>query len=200
MPNNAQHALYNTLIIKPWWKNIQGYICEEVIWPRILDLMHLSLLCWTSCFISSGGHRLREAGAVSVSRERESETEPERDPRPPAAAVNHPVPVQHHAHQGETHQHSRELIDALPRQLLVTSNANTCNWLCFICSARRMKTSAAECSSWRCPCSSVLSSCRSWSVRVNKASGGEERSWGNERTEWGSYSWSWTEREARSQW
>lgn len=81
------------------------------------EFSHLSLLCWnsTSCFISSGGHRLREAGAVSVSRERESETEPERYPRPPAAAVDHPVPVQYHAHQGEAHQHSRELTDVLPR-------------------------------------------------------------------------------------
>lgn len=40
---------------------------------------------------------------MSVSRERESETEPERHPGPPAAAVHHPLAVQHHAHEGEAH-------------------------------------------------------------------------------------------------
>lgn len=49
-----------------------------------------------------GGDRLREASSVSVSREREPETEPERHPGPPAAAVHHPLAVQHHAHEGET--------------------------------------------------------------------------------------------------
>lgn len=39
---------------------------------------------------------------MSVSREREPETEPERHPGPPAAAVHHPLAVQHHAHEGET--------------------------------------------------------------------------------------------------
>lgn len=61
----------------------------------------LLLSCWTSCFVSSGGHGLREARSVSVGRERESETEPEPHPRPPAAADNHPLPVQHHADQGD---------------------------------------------------------------------------------------------------
>lgn len=68
----------------------------------------------------------------------------------------------------------------------------------LMCSARRTRTSAAECSSWRCPYNSVLSSCHSWSGRANRVSGGEEKSWGNERTEWGSCSLSWTKREARS--
>lgn len=52
-------------------------------------------------FASSGGDRLREASSVSVSREREPETEPERHPGPPAAAVHHPLAVQHHAHEGK---------------------------------------------------------------------------------------------------
>lgn len=148
------------------------------------------LICWSSalCFMSSGGHRLGEAGPVSVSREWESETEPERNSRPPAAALNHPLPVEHHAHQGERDQHSWVLTDIQFRPCY------TCNLLCF----RKMRTSVAECSSWSSPYSSVLSSCRKWSGGVNKASGEEARSWGRERTEWETYSWSWIESEARS--
>lgn len=87
----------------------------------------LLLSCWTSCFVSSGGHGLGEARSVSVGRERESETEPEPHPRPPAAADNHPLPVQHHADQGETHQHSTDSTDVLPKKPLVTSNINAHN-------------------------------------------------------------------------
>lgn len=68
------------------------------------------------------------------------------------------------------------------------------------CSSRRTKTSAAECTSWNCPYSSVLSSCHTWRDRANRASGGEKESWGNGTTEWGSCSLSWTKREAKSQW
>lgn len=81
--------------------------------------------------------------------------------------------------------------DVLPKTPLVTSNTNNAHdLLCLISFARRTRTSAAECSSWRCLCSSVLSSCHTWSDGANRASGGEERSWGNERSEWGSCSWS----------
>lgn len=151
--------------------------------------------------MSLGGHRLWETGAVSVGGEWESETEPDCYSRSPAAAYHHPLPVQHHAHQGEAQWHCWKLTDSLPRPLLVSAKDTFFNVYRFICSARRTRTSGAECSSWRCPYNSVLNSCHTWSDRANRASGGEERSWGSERTEWGSFSWSWTEREARSrQW
>lgn len=152
-----------------------------------------------SCCMSSGGHRLWETGAVSVSGKWESETEPDCYSGPPAAADDHPLPVQYPAHKGEVHRWCWKLMDMLPIFPSVTAKDTffQCN---FICSARRMKTSVAECSSWRCLSNSVLSSCHTWNDRVNRANGEEERSWGRERTEWGSFSWSWTEREARSQW
>lgn len=68
--------------------------------PDILE----SAVIYAKCPVLSplGGDGLREASSVSVSREREPETEPERHPGPPAAAVHHPLAVQHHAHEGET--------------------------------------------------------------------------------------------------
>lgn len=69
-----------------------------------------------------------------------------------------------------------------------------------VCRRRRMKTCAAEYSSWSSPCSSAPSSCHTWRDRRNRASGGEGRSWGNERTGLGNCSSSWTERRAKSRW
>lgn len=82
-----------------------------------------------SCFVPSGGDRLREASSVSVSREREPETEPERHPGPPAAAVHHPLAVQHHAHEGELHRkgrghHWRDKAGANACDLSVQENEN----------------------------------------------------------------------------
>lgn len=144
-----------------------------------------------SCFVPSGGNRLREASSVSVSREREPETQPERHPGPPAAAVHHPLAVQHHAHKGEAHgkgwgHHWQDKAGA--------------NMWFLICRCRRTKTCAAEYTSWSCPYSSAPNSCRTWRDRAIRASGGEGRSWGNERTEWRSCSSSWTARRAKSQW
>lgn len=48
---------------------------------------------------------------MSVGREREPETEPERHPGPPTAAVHPPLPVQHHAHEGEMHRKGEGIAD-----------------------------------------------------------------------------------------
>lgn len=122
------------------------------------------------CFCSAGGHRLGEASSVSVSGERKPEAEPEPDAGPPAAAVHYPLPVQHHAHQGETRSGS-----VGTHRRAMRSRQGDAVTSCVGCH-RRTRTCAAECSSWSCRCSSEPSSCRTWNDRVSRLSGGEERS------------------------
>lgn len=113
-----------------------------------------------------GRDRLGETSSLSLGREREPETEPECNPGPPAAAVHHPLTVQHHAHEGET-QRKGETVREDRKRLTHTL---------VICLRRRMKTCAAGYSSWSSPCSSAPSSCPTWRDRANRVSGGEGRS------------------------
>lgn len=58
---------------------------------------------------------------MSFSGERESEAEPEPDAGPAAAAVDHSLPVQHHAHQGERHS-------GLARELTCSAICDLVRW------------------------------------------------------------------------